>query len=71
MLYILDEQTGGNMEVLGDLNGDGMLNILDLVSMVNLVQSGEFMDTGDLNNDETLNILDVVLLANLILSSEK
>jgi len=67
MLYVLDELTGGNQGILGDINGDGILNILDLVSLVNLILSGENMETADINEDETLNILDVVLLANLIL----
>jgi hypothetical protein len=57
-----------NDDMQGDINGDGILNILDLVSLVSLILSGEYMDTGDLNEDGTLNILDVVLLANLILS---
>ena len=68
MIYVLDELTGGNQGILGDINGDGIPNILDLVSLVNLILSGEYLDTGDLNEDGTLNILDVVLLANLILS---
>ena len=57
-----------NDDIQGDINGDGTLNILDLVSLVNLILSGENINTGDLNEDGTLNILDVVLLANLILS---
>ena len=69
MIYVLDELTGGNQGILGDINGDGIPNILDLVSLVNLILSGEYMDTGDLNEDGTLNILDVVSLANLILSN--
>ena len=68
MLYVLDELTGGNQGMLGDINGDSTLNILDLVSLVNVVLSNEYINAGDLNEDGTLNILDVVLLANLILS---
>ena len=68
MLYVLDELTGENQGMQGDINGDSTLNILDLVSLVNLVLSNEYINTGDLNEDGTLNILDVVLLANLILS---
>ena len=71
MLYVLDELTGGNQGMLGDINGDSTLNILDLVSLVNLVLSNEYINTGDLNEDGTLNILDVVLLANLILNDEQ
>ena len=68
LIYVLDELTGGNQGILGDINGDGIPNILDLISLVNLILSGEYMDTGDLNEDGTLNILDIVSLANLILS---
>ena len=70
MLYILDELTGENQGILGDINGDGILNILDLVSLVNLVLSDEYINTGDLNEDGILNILDIVLLANHILGGE-
>ena len=70
MLYVLDELTGGNQGMLGDINGDSTLNILDLVSLVNVVLSNEYINAGDLNEDGTLNILDVVLLVNLILGDE-
>jgi len=70
MLYVLDELIGENQGILGDINGDSTLNILDLVSLVNLVLSNEYINAGDLNEDGTLNILDVVLLVNLILGDE-
>ena len=53
---------------LGDVNGDGSLNILDIVTLVNWIILNEFSNSGDLNSDGQLNILDVVLLVNLILS---
>jgi hypothetical protein len=53
----------------GDLNGDGLLNILDVVVLVNIVLGGsEPIDAGDLNGDGILNILDVVMLVNIILN---
>jgi hypothetical protein len=55
--------------IAGDINGDGILNILDIVSLVNLVLSGDYESAGDINQDGTLNILDIVSLVNLILSS--
>ncbi len=52
----------------GDLNGDGMLNILDVVVLVNIVlRYGEPVDAGDLNGDGVLNVLDVVALVSIIL----
>ena len=53
---------------LGDLNGDGILNILDIVILVNLILSGDDSNpAGDLNQDGDYNILDIVLLINIIL----
>jgi hypothetical protein len=55
---------------LGDLNGDGILNILDIVILANLILSGyDSNPAGDLNQDGDYNILDIVILVNLILSS--
>ena len=56
--------------MLGDLNGDGTLNILDIVILANLILSGDTSNpAGDLNQDGSQNILDIVLLVNLILNS--
>ena len=53
----------------GDINDDGLVNILDIVGMVNtILVSGDSLDCSDINQDEVLNILDVVLLVNIILS---
>jgi len=54
--------------LLGDINDDGILNILDIVALVNLVLAVEYDPMGDMNDDGTLNILDIVTLANLVLS---
>jgi hypothetical protein len=55
---------------LGDLNGDGTLNILDIVILANLILSGDDSNpAGDLNQDGAYNILDIVILVNLILST--
>ena len=51
------------------MNGDGELNILDVVALVNIILSGsEPNPLGDMNGDGAYNILDVVILANIILS---
>ena len=46
---------------------DGTVNILDIVSMVNVVLNGEQNSIADLNNDGVVNILDIILLVNIIL----
>ena len=53
----------------GDVNSDGLVNILDVVLLVNMVLSNEYNPSGDLNSDGTINILDVVVLVGLILDA--
>ena len=54
--------------VSGDLNADGILNVLDVVLMVSLTLDGGFEETADMNGDGIINILDIVILINTILS---
>jgi hypothetical protein len=55
--------------LIGDLNEDGLLNILDLVMLVNIILYDENgSPAADVNGDGTYNVLDVVMLANIILS---
>ena len=55
--------------LLGDLNGDNNLNVLDVIILVNMALGNTEIDlNGDMNADNGINILDVVLLVNLILS---
>ena len=55
--------------ILGDMNGDGALDVLDIVTLVNMILNGGETDpTGDMNGDGNYNILDVVILANIILT---
>ena len=55
-------------QLQGDMNTDGTLDILDLVSIVNIILSNSFDSLGDMNADGELNILDLVNLINIILS---
>ena len=65
----LDITIGGSgCALVGVVNGDDTLNILDVVLLVNLILDGGIADCGDANGDDTINILDVVLLVNLILA---
>ena len=50
----------------GDLNGDGVVNILDVVAAVNIVLSGEYQVSVDLNEDGSVDILDVILIVLII-----
>ena len=57
----------------GDLNADGVINVLDVVILVNGILGSDLSDSefaaGDVNGDGILNVLDVVLVVNLILGS--
>jgi hypothetical protein len=56
--------------ILGDINGDTLINVQDIILTINLILSNEYNDAADLNIDGVLNILDVVQLVNMILGNE-
>ena len=56
---------------LGDVTGDGNINILDLVQISNLILEisiPAYECAADFNADSTINVLDIVQLVNQILS---
>ena len=64
---------GGGLQ--GDIDGDGALTVLDVVSIVNFVLGNSTptdyeYSVSDLNGDGDVNVLDVVELVNLILYGE-
>ena len=67
--YSIDHFDQINDGVLGDINGDDIINILDIVSLINLVLSNQYESTADINDDGILNILDIVSLVNIILNN--
>tara|TARA_B100000427_G_C15183255_1_gene452602 strand:- start:105 stop:599 length:495 start_codon:yes stop_codon:yes gene_type:complete len=72
MIYVINELSGFNGGVLGDVNQDGVINILDIINVINFILGGsptsdEFI-LSDVNQDNIINILDVVLLVNLIIN---
>ncbi|MBO4315843.1 MAG: dockerin type I repeat-containing protein, partial [Prevotella sp.] len=61
-------------QLVGDVNGDGLVNITDVVCLVNYVltndATGVIMENTDINDDGDVNITDVVSLVTLILDNE-
>ena len=55
--------------IAADVNGDGVVNILDLVSVAASLESETPNLTADVNGDGVVNILDVVLVAGLLEST--
>ena len=59
--------------ILGDVNHDGVINVLDIVNIVNIILDGsadeENLLLADLNGDGDINILDIVILVGIILQN--
>jgi len=56
--------------VAGDTNGDGMLNVVDIVATVYLVlEAGPFNVVADVNSDGVINVVDVVMMVNMVLNA--
>ena len=70
MLYVLDELIGNNI-LPGDLNNDQQINVLDVITMVNIIlgetPTEEQFNAGELNGDGVINVLDVITLVSMIL----
>jgi len=65
---IFDFAEETDFTVIGDINEDGIVNVLDIVQVVNLVLVSEYEENGDLNGDGIVNVLDIVQLVNIILN---
>ena len=63
-----------NDTLLGDVNQDGLVNVLDVVSIVGyILGSQEFNETelylSDYNEDDIINVIDIISLVNMILEN--
>jgi len=71
MLSVIDDLLSGNCSdwVVGDLNNDNIINVLDIVSLINYIlgisnpSECEYL-VSDINGDDNLDILDIVLIIN-------
>ena len=65
----LEDELGNNL--LGDINADASVDILDVVMLVSSILSGDTseLDGADINNDGNINVLDIVALINIILGN--
>ncbi len=72
MLYVISELIGYDY-IIGDINSDSAIDILDIVLIVNIIlgvlEPDELQTlASDLNQDGMINILDVVQIVNIILN---
>jgi hypothetical protein len=54
--------------ILGDINNDGITNILDVIIVINIILNNQYDINVDLNQDNIINIQDIILLVNIILN---
>ena len=72
MLYVIEQLIGEDV-MIGDINFDSSIDILDVVLIVNIIlgvldPTDVQLIAADLNSDNLVNILDVVQIVNIILS---
>ena len=57
-----------NNFLIGDVNYDGQVNVVDVVVVVGIVLgTQELVPNADINQDQSINVLDIVALVNIIL----
>ena len=54
---------------IGDANGDGSIDILDIVVIINLIFMGEYSPAADVNGDGIVDMLDIVSSISFILGT--
>ena len=62
---------GGSECTAGDINADGIINVLDIVQTVNFVMgltspTDDESCAADYNGDGIINVLDIVMIVNMI-----
>jgi hypothetical protein len=69
--FVLSINVGGGSGcgILGDVNGDDAVNVIDVVSIVNHVLANTVDPCADLSGDGMINVIDIVQLVNIILGS--
>ena len=54
--------------ILGDVNGDTVVNVQDVILLVSMILNGQPDNNADINADGTVNVLDVIQIVNIILN---
>ena len=63
------EYLAENSNILGDVNNDTNVDVLDVVLVVNMILGTENVNyAADLNNDNAVNVQDIIFLINLIIN---
>ena len=65
---IFDYSDNYGFNILGDLNDDSTVNILDVIIIIDMILNGEYNSNADINNDTQINIQDIVFIVNMIIT---
>ena len=59
---------GDECDINGDINSDGILNVLDVVAIVSAITTGttDELSCADMNGDDIVNVLDIVQIVSII-----
>ena len=69
---LIDEGENAGSCTAGDVNADGLINVLDVVTVVNFIMlttepNDDEQCASDYNEDGLINVLDVVNIVNIIM----
>ncbi len=59
------------IQIAGDINGDGVVNVADVISLVNVVLTNDYTADADMNGDSIVDVIDIIQLVNLILGNAR
>ena len=63
-------QYATNSELLGDLNDDQIVNVLDIILLVNMILDlSPLQFNSDINGDGNVDVLDVIIIVNIIIQT--
>ena len=60
---------GIGLDVYLYFNYDGIYDVLDVVTLIDIILNSTYHEIADFNEDQIINVLDIVLLLNLILNN--
>ena len=56
-------------EILGDINFDSIVDILDIILVINQIFVNDYSDSADINSDLVVDILDIMAILNILLEN--